>query len=67
MARKPEQLPKKVDGYKDPAAQLEDVIVERDDGVDVCSLYPRNCTDEMAATHWITATGDAFVDLESAR
>ena len=48
-------------------AELQHVTVVHDDGVAVCTLFPRDRADADATTHWLAAAGDSFVALEDAR
>lgn len=42
-------------------------IVENGNGVSECTIFPRECEEETIVTHWLTASGDAFVALEAVR
>lgn len=46
---------------------FEHAIVENEEGVPECTLFPRECEDDAIVTHWLTASGDAFVALEAVR
>lgn len=46
---------------------LEHVTVEYEDAPDACTMYPRTCSEDDLATHWITAEEGAFVDLTTMR
>ena len=43
-----------------------EVVVSRDRPAE-CTLYPVDADDMELMTHWITASGDAFVSLEAMR
>ena len=54
----------------DPNRYQTDVIAaveQRDDGPDECTLFPCNTDGVDLMATWMTARGDAFVDLESMR
>lgn len=51
----------------DDETRFEHTIVENDDGVSVCTMYPPGCDDDLMATHWITARDESFVALEEHR
>lgn len=54
----------------DPAHDPTNVVAaveNRDDGPDECTLFPCNVEGVDLMTTWMTAHGDAFVDLESMR
>lgn len=61
------ERPQKLAEYGDRAILLEGTVSEQADGTPVCTMYPWECDAADAPTHWITATGDAFSDLESKR
>ncbi|MFB6097481.1 MAG: hypothetical protein ABEJ74_08845 [Haloferacaceae archaeon] len=46
---------------------LRAVVTEYGDHPDECTLYPTDATEAELVTTWITAEGDAFVDLEAVR
>jgi hypothetical protein len=46
---------------------FDHAIVENGDGVAECTIFPRECGEETIVTNWLTASGDAFVALESVR
>lgn len=46
---------------------FDHAIVENEDGVPECTIFPRECEEEKIVTNWLTASGDAFVALESVR
>lgn len=47
--------------------ELVCVVVERDDRLDRCTIYPRGTAERTQADRWLSATGDAFVALTDAR
>lgn len=52
---------------EEPTAALDHVTVENDGAPDECAIFPRDASEEVLMTAWISAHGDAFVDLESMR
>jgi hypothetical protein len=46
---------------------LTAVVVERDDALDECTLYPEDAAEEDLVTEWITAEEGSYVELESMR
>jgi len=42
-------------------------VVHREDGPAECTLSPADSDPERATTAWVTARGDAFLDLRDAR
>ncbi len=50
-----------------PITDLEHVTVENDDAPDECAIFPRDATEDVLTTTWISAHEDSFVDLESIR
>lgn len=46
---------------------LDYVTVENDDAPDECAIFPREASDDVLTTTWITAQADSFVSLESMR
>lgn len=46
--------------------RLASAVVELDHGPDRCTIYPAEAPESELVTHWITATGDSFVDLSDA-
>lgn len=51
----------------DRPASLTAVVVEHDDGLDECTLYPEDAADEKLVTEWITAEEGSYVELDSMR
>lgn len=49
-----------------PRSELAAAVVEFEDGPDQCTIYPAEGPKSELMTHWITATGDSFVDLADA-
>lgn len=46
---------------------FEHAIAENGAGVPECTIFPHECDEEAIVTHWLTAAGDSFVDLEAVR
>ena len=51
----------------DRPASLTAAVVERDDELDECTLYPEDAAEEDLVTEWITAEEGSYVDLDSMR
>lgn len=49
-----------------PRSVLASTVVEMKGGLDQCTIFPENAPESTLTTHWITASGDAFVDLADA-
>lgn len=49
-----------------PEFDLACRVEEYDDG-DQCTVYPADADDDELVTTWLTATGDAFVNVEDVR
>lgn len=49
------------------AGALHAVTVERDDGPDECTLYPRGASGVDRMSAWITAEEGSFVDPRTVR
>lgn len=47
-------------------SRLDHRIEEYEDRTE-CTVFPRDADEDAVVTQWITATDDAFVDLEDAR
>ncbi len=50
-----------------PAIDIATVRVEDPTGPDRCTIYPRGAEGLTIMATWLTANGDAFVDLETMR
>ncbi|MFC4247367.1 hypothetical protein ACFOZ7_10205 [Natribaculum luteum] len=46
---------------------LETVVVRYEDRSDRCTLLPKDCSDDEKLTTWLTASVEAFVDLDDTR
>lgn len=51
----------------EPTTELEHVTVENEDAPDECAIFPREASEEVLMTNWITAHEGSFVPLESMR
>lgn len=62
-------FPKKASGDADELGndgpQLIARMTRTEDGQRQCTIHPESATDRRAATRWITAEEDSFIELES--
>lgn len=49
-----------------PRTELASAVLEFEGAPDRCTVYPAEAPEADLVTHWITATGDSFVDLADA-
>lgn len=49
------------------ATAFEHAVVENEEGVPECTIFPQDCDEDEILTRWVTATDDAFVSLETVR
>ncbi|WP_254522832.1 DUF7511 domain-containing protein [Natrinema caseinilyticum] len=52
---------------EEPTLEFDHVTVENDHAPDECAIFPRDASEDVLMTAWISAHDDSFVDLESIR
>lgn len=51
----------------DATASGVSAVIDEDEGVIECTLYPTDADEETLVTTWLTARDDAFVQLDDMR